>query len=239
MHPIILPDLGVPEIEVRTPTGQVDLHNFANFDGLQYGVSGALSLRWTLIEDDSSKLDDRPVKTAQLNFEGVTNLSISPPDPEIPRYEDASLEHFRLVEKGPDSLQMAFEFMGGSIIEVTARQVNLSVCHSFFETHENGTRGTVGIDTGRLADALHVFWQLPLETAYDVVFHLGDAADDWRRLLPMLEKANEFSDAKLGEEILSMLIHTPNHLMAAAHLMGHTPTDVWGLGIEVAPEASS
>lgn len=130
MYEIILPHPGEPEIEINTHAGQVDLHNFAYFEGLQYGVSGILALNWMLIDDPSTKLNGRPVKSAQLNFLGVTHLAISPREPEMPKEEDASLEHFRLVDKGPDFIHLAFEFIGGSTIEVRAREVNLSVRHS-------------------------------------------------------------------------------------------------------------
>lgn len=238
MHEIILPETGTPEIQVKTPVGQVDLHNFAFFTGLRYESDSTLKLSWKLIGDDNSRLDGRPVDWVQLNFSGVSHLNVSPHDPAVPREEDMALEHYQLVERGPDSIHLAFEFVGGSTITVIARQVNLSARHSLTDLNDK-LRELESLDLGRIADALHRFWELPVEMAYDVAFHLGDAGDDWKRLLPMLQEADEFTDDELGEEILNMIIHTPNHLMAAAHLMGHTPTDVWGLGITVVPESSS
>lgn len=133
VYEIVLPEPGVPEIEVQTASGAVDLHSFAYFEGLQYSTEGLLKLTWRLMDDHNSKLANREVRFAQLNFSGVTNLSVSPRDPLMPRREDQSLEHYRLVDKDRDSIRMAFEFVGGSIIEVTARDVNLTARYSVLE----------------------------------------------------------------------------------------------------------
>lgn len=123
---IVLPDLYTPEIEVTTHVGWVDLHNFAYFLGYEYHTEGRLSLRWKLDGDKNSVLAGRLVSYATVEFVGVSQVSISPRDPEIPASEDTALEHYQLVDRSDTGLQFSFEFVGGVTINVTAKSVVLS-----------------------------------------------------------------------------------------------------------------
>lgn len=122
---LVLPDLGYPAIEVVTSAGTVDLHNFADFLGFEYLVTGELQLRWKL-EDEMSRLAERQVLYATLHFGGVSELSVSPRDPDVPVSEDASLGFFYLAKRDGDLMWFVFEFDGGTKIEVTATSVALT-----------------------------------------------------------------------------------------------------------------
>jgi hypothetical protein len=126
MYEIILPHPGEPEIEINTPAGQVDLHSFAEFRSFQYDITGNLVLRWEVIGDQCSKLDGQLVKWIELRFTDVSQLLVTPRDPEVPQSEDSALEHYQLVEQRPGRLRMLFEFIGGMSIDVTSQAVMLA-----------------------------------------------------------------------------------------------------------------
>lgn len=125
MYEIMLPEPGVPEIEVKSPAGQVDLHNFAEFRSFRYDTTGNAVLQWECIGDQFSKLGGQLVRWVELNFTGVSQLSVTPRDSAVPQSEDSTLEHYRLVDHKPGRVRMLFEFSAGMTIDITARTVTL------------------------------------------------------------------------------------------------------------------
>lgn len=76
-----------------------------------------------------------------------------------------------------------------------------------------------------------------LEKAHDIAFHLSDWIADAAFLLALHVNPEAFTPEEIAEEVEGVLIHAPNHLMAAAHLAeSDMPlTDIWNLGIRVEP----
>lgn len=95
------------------------------------------------------------------------------------------------------------------------------------------------MNTTRIEQALTNAYDLDTEVAADLTFHLNDILPDLKTLIATLEGAEALTDDEVVDGILGMMVHTPAHLLAAAHLMGHTPEDVFEYGIEVAPRRPS
>ena len=95
------------------------------------------------------------------------------------------------------------------------------------------------IDAGIFARALQNSVNIELERSFDIGYHLADVYEDMKRFVAAVEQADTLTQDELINEIYHMVVHTPAHLMAAAHLLGHTPTDVFNLGIEVKPETTT
>lgn len=85
----------------------------------------------------------------------------------------------------------------------------------------------------KIAEVLEREWSLSSNNANAISLHIGDVYEDWKRIIPLLESSDTADSELLGDEIQSMLLHAPNHLMAAAHLMGIPLKDVWELGISI------
>lgn len=131
---VLLADIvGVPVIEVPTPVGDVDLHNFADFSGLEYEVTGELRLIWLAAEPGKFKFGHIPISRAVLVFEQVSHLAVTARDPEMPVSEDQALEEFYVLETGAAGHHLRFNFAGGRVIELRARRIELWVDHEVAE----------------------------------------------------------------------------------------------------------
>ncbi len=91
------------------------------------------------------------------------------------------------------------------------------------------------MNTSRVELAIMNAYGMDPEGAVELVFHLNDILPDLKRLVATLDNAEALSDDEVVDGILAMMVHAPAHLLAAAHLMGHTPEDVFEYGIKVAP----
>lgn len=131
---VLLTQSVYPEIEIQTPLGSVDLHNFAHFERLEYDVEGTLRLVWISPEPGKFRLGTRAIQRAVLRCGGVKALTVTPRDPEIPRSEDSTLEDFEILEVEPGCCSMRFTFQGGIKIQVVAMQVELEI--DYEDAHE-------------------------------------------------------------------------------------------------------
>jgi hypothetical protein len=117
--------LSSPVIELPTPEGALDLHNFASFDRLVYTTDGTLRLEWTASEPGSFRLGNRPIERASLLFSTVAYLAVRPRDAAMPRSEDQALGYVLVLQATETSCQLRFVFNGGMEIEVYAATVSL------------------------------------------------------------------------------------------------------------------
>jgi len=124
---ILLKKIREPGIELPTALGEIDLHNFADFHRLQYETDGHLSLMWLASTPREFNLGKRAIKQAVVKFREVSQLIITPRDPDTPRSEDRTLEEFELMEITGDHCHLAFTFLGGFKVDVTAAHVELLV----------------------------------------------------------------------------------------------------------------
>jgi len=122
---VLLTTLSGPVVELPTPVGALDLHNFANFDRLVYMTDGTLRLDWTADEPDRFRLVKRPIERAGLLFSDVAYLAVSPRDAAMPRSEDHTLDYLLVLQAIATSCQLRFVFHGGMEIEVYAAAVSL------------------------------------------------------------------------------------------------------------------
>jgi len=63
--------------------------------------------------------------------------------------------------------------------------------------------------------------------AWDVGFHLTDWHDNNAFLLALHLEPEAFTPDEIAVGVTNLLIHAPNHLAAAAKLIGHPVTDVF------------
>ncbi len=91
----------------------------------------------------------------------------------------------------------------------------------------------MAINLTHIAEALTSSWNVPPEIAHSISFHIGDAYEDWKNLVGLLEGAESVDNEALLGEIHSMLTHTPNHLIAAAKLLNIPVEDTWDVGVKI------
>lgn len=66
--------------------------------------------------------------------------------------------------------------------------------------------------------------------ARDVGFHLTDWMHDNAFLIALHLRPNDFTPAEVRAGVTQFLIHAPNHLAAAAKIIGHPVADVFNVG---------
>ena len=81
---------------------------------------------------------------------------------------------------------------------------------------------------GRIAEALTN--RLPPEQALDVGFHMVDWNSEAAFIVALLLFPEQFTAAEIAEGIEGFLVHAPNHIIAAAKLMGYPVADIFGVG---------
>lgn len=118
-----------------------DLHNFANFDGLEL-VPGddAVVMKWSVPSKPNPwGCPQNKFKGMELIFRDLLFLRIGPRDEELPITEDACVReifkvnpeiqhdepYMRLVPHVDDSFRLAFQFQGGRVIEIESVTVEL------------------------------------------------------------------------------------------------------------------
>lgn len=131
------------EIELRSDELLWDLHNFADFEGLELVPSSdAVAMKWTTtkVSNPWGCLDNKALGI-KLYFEGLLFLRITQRDPELPLKEDTCVSSIVLVDpqiqhdelymrtrhswKPDDSFRLVFEFQSERLIEIEARTVEL------------------------------------------------------------------------------------------------------------------
>ena len=72
--------------------------------------------------------------------------------------------------------------------------------------------------------------EYPERTADDIGFHLVDWNGNAAFLVALYLFPERFSPDEVREGIINTLVHAPNHMAAAAKLVGHPISDVFELG---------
>jgi hypothetical protein len=76
--------------------------------------------------------------------------------------------------------------------------------------------------------------KLGTEKAYELAYHVCDWNDEAAFIVALHLYPERFTNKEIASGIEAVLIHAPNHLLAAATLAGKQLIDIWDLGIEVA-----
>lgn len=74
------------------------------------------------------------------------------------------------------------------------------------------------------------------DDAFDIAFHITDWNGELAFLCALYLFPEEFSSEEIMEGVEALLIHAPNHLAAAAQLLGYPVTDVFESGVTPWPE---
>jgi hypothetical protein len=114
-------------IELPTPLGDIDLHNFAEFQELVFTAEGGLQLVWREWEERPGqfRLGARVIRRAELVFREVSLLSLTSRDPDMPRDEDRTLEELTVEQLNRSDCRLRFVFAGGRELDVTAGSLKL------------------------------------------------------------------------------------------------------------------
>lgn len=105
-----------PIIEIDFDGKILDLHNAAEFLGIEYVIkSSYLTLFWKYYFDDESTI------LFQIVFERVSCFEVLPRDVEMPISEDDCLEEIICDKK------FQFKFMGGMLLSIEAMIVSLEM----------------------------------------------------------------------------------------------------------------
>lgn len=91
----------------------------------------------------------------------------------------------------------------------------------------------MALDIDRLLNAFKEQYGLSDDDALQVALHIDGAHDDWIVLLEKLSKFPSLSNEEIVDAIRPMLLHTPNHLNAAATLLNIPLLDTWGVGATI------
>lgn len=71
--------------------------------------------------------------------------------------------------------------------------------------------------------------------AEELAFHISDWRSDAAFIVALHLCPEKFTPSDIRWGIELMLVHAPNHLMAAANLAGCALADTWDLGVQVEP----
>lgn len=116
------------EVGFVTPEGDLDLHNFADFEKFEYWTArGEFRLHWVPYQRGKFCLGKRTINNAILVFKEVALLEISPRDSEMPNEEDRTLESYNVLDIQENRYHLLFEFLGGMKISVVASRLFLLV----------------------------------------------------------------------------------------------------------------
>jgi len=131
--------LNEPRVELPTVLGDIDLHNFAGFDGFSYGPGGDLWLGWTAegiangllvgFEWDRSAAGRAwrasPPQRVMVSCGGVHSLNVSGRDQHMPIAEDRGLEDFTCQAFTTSDVRFRFRFGSGTTIDVVAESISV------------------------------------------------------------------------------------------------------------------
>jgi hypothetical protein len=128
-------------IEFRSGGLFWDIHNFANFEGLELIRSeNAAVMRWSVpVASNPWGCHENKFVGMELHFEDLLFLHVGPRDEEIPMTEDScvsavlmvstTIEHeelyLRQVREITSSFRLAFQFQSARVIEIESETVKL------------------------------------------------------------------------------------------------------------------
>src|SRR5438477_4192293 len=130
------------DIEFQSSEFFWDVHNFADFDGLELiCIENAAVMRWSVDLAESNPWGSPGNKSVgmELHFKNLLFLFVGPRDEEIPMSEDTcvaavlmvnpALKHddpyIRQVQEITKSFRLAFQFQSGRVIEIESETVEL------------------------------------------------------------------------------------------------------------------
>lgn len=111
-------------VELLTPQGVVDLHNWASFEGFSFRLPETLILRFEYDPSWGGLRDDPGSQRLQLRFEGVRDLLVRTVESEG-GYESDTLSDFVYREVRPGVGSVTFTMMDGLTIQFEAGGVIL------------------------------------------------------------------------------------------------------------------
>lgn len=119
---ILKPEYLWPFIELITPQGAVDLHNFALLEGFRFSPTGQFVLDWKEFETGKFTVGQTPVSKVRLVFSQVRSLLIIHNGAGL----NDALEDIGVVDR-PETADCSyfFRFEGGMLIEVRAGHIVL------------------------------------------------------------------------------------------------------------------
>jgi hypothetical protein len=98
-------------------------------------------------------------------------------------------------------------------------------CHPESAAHLKGTTYPKDIEN-RIARSLRNIG-LPPRKARSIAFHITDTIADASFMTALALHPSKFTDDEISDAVASILVHTPDHLAAAAELWGVPVTDVF------------
>lgn len=90
----------------------------------------------------------------------------------------------------------------------------------------------VGDAIGKIREALEP--EFGTLRSDEIGFHLSDWVASAAFLVALHLRPEAFTAEQIEEEVRALLIHAPDHLMAAAHLAGYELHDTFDLGLTIA-----
>jgi hypothetical protein len=118
-----------------------DLHNFADFDGLELiPTDNAALMRWSVPSSSNPwGCDENKFAGMELHFKNLLFLRIGPRDKEMPMSEDTCVSdvlmvdpaielddpYARQTQKTSASFRLVFQFQSGRVIEIESETVEL------------------------------------------------------------------------------------------------------------------
>ena len=71
------------------------------------------------------------------------------------------------------------------------------------------------------------------DAAWETAFHLADWREDAAFLIAVMLFPERYTDEEIEAMTNSVLVHAPNHIMAATHWMGKELRDVFRIGLKI------
>jgi|SRR5215470_3208547 len=124
---VIVSSDGVPAIELATSQGNIDLHNFADFERFEYSTEGIVKFSWVPTVKGELLLGSRAISKAVLLCEQVRSFSVTSRDPEMPLSEDKTLDDLELAQLQESNIQLKLNFCGGIKINLLTQKIELLV----------------------------------------------------------------------------------------------------------------
>ena len=108
-----------PSIELGVNNDVLDLHNFANFDRIEYEVEAGIYLTWKPSRHNQFCFEGNAIKNATLFFTGKTQFNVVGTDSEDGR----DLEHFEFEPLPDGRIDAKFYFFSEMKITIRADKV--------------------------------------------------------------------------------------------------------------------
>ena len=133
----------VGEVELQTDDLYWDIHNFANFEGLELlPAYDAVVMKWTVLKRDNPwGCIENKFSGMNLYFDDLQFLKVGPRDSDMPFTEDGCVSHILKVDPNihdaepymrtnkewgtNDTFRLVFQFQSGRVIEIESKTVEL------------------------------------------------------------------------------------------------------------------